>query len=85
MWVMSISQHMYAASLTKSSNDMNDFSNVAPREFLEHVRSQEKQTPLVKKYLRTEASSLNSFENLAFFGVAGTFNWIDTIELFINL
>ncbi|GAA5827572.1 hypothetical protein JCM5353_001621 [Sporobolomyces roseus] len=70
MWMTSIGAHFYAASLTKTSNDLPDFDNVAPRDFLRRVQGQEKQSAVVQRYIRAEAAQQNGFENLAFFSSA---------------
>ncbi|GAA5966376.1 hypothetical protein JCM21900_003242 [Sporobolomyces salmonicolor] len=70
MWTMGIATHFYAIGLTKASNDLPDFDNVSPREFVNRVRKQEKQSPIVGKYLRAEAAQINTFENLGWFSAA---------------
>ncbi|GAA5942538.1 MAPEG family protein [Sporobolomyces koalae] len=70
MWATSIGAHFYAAALTKASNDLPDFDNVAPRDFLRRVQNQEKQSEVVKKYIRAEAAQQNGFENWAIFAGA---------------
>ncbi|GAA5878183.1 hypothetical protein JCM16303_002874 [Sporobolomyces ruberrimus] len=70
MWATSISAHFFAAALTKKTNDLPDFDNISPRDFLRKVQGQEKQSAVVRRYLRAEAAQQNGFENLAFFASA---------------
>ncbi|GAA5903010.1 hypothetical protein JCM5296_004515 [Sporobolomyces johnsonii] len=70
MWTVGIVTHFYAIGLTKVSNDLPDFDVVSPREFINRVRTQEKQSPVVGKYLRAESAQMNTFENLGWFSAA---------------
>ncbi|GAA5969851.1 hypothetical protein JCM3765_004595 [Sporobolomyces pararoseus] len=70
MWLASIGPHFYAAYLTKQSNDLPDFDNVSPREFLKKVAGQEKQSEIVRRYLRAEAAQQNGFESWGVFASA---------------
>ncbi|GAA6018685.1 hypothetical protein JCM11491_001260 [Sporobolomyces phaffii] len=70
MWAVSIAPHFYAAALSEKSNDLPDFDNVSPRDFLRSVQNQEKQSAVVKRYLRAEAAQQNSFEQWAIFAGA---------------
>ncbi|KAK4051629.1 hypothetical protein OIV83_002769 [Microbotryomycetes sp. JL201] len=66
-WVTAISPHWLAAYLTFNDKDLKPFDNRCPREYVASVRALEKQTPVVKKYLRAEAAQQNGFENLPIF------------------
>ncbi|GAA6062941.1 hypothetical protein JCM10212_005954 [Sporobolomyces blumeae] len=70
IWVVGISSHFYAISLTKTCKDLPDFTNVNPREFLRRVQNQEKRTPVVDEYLRAESANANTFENWPIFAAA---------------
>jgi uncharacterized MAPEG superfamily protein len=62
-WAVSIAPRFFGAALTKSSNDLPEFDNVSPRDFLRKVQNQEKQSPAVQRYLRAEAAQQNGFES----------------------
>ncbi|ORY75327.1 hypothetical protein BCR35DRAFT_314653 [Leucosporidium creatinivorum] len=70
MWVTSIGAHFYAASLSSHRDFGGSFDNVSPREYNAKIRSLEKQTPIMAKYLRAEAAQANSFENWPIFAAA---------------
>jgi hypothetical protein len=66
-WVVGIATHFSAIALSKTSKDLPEFDNVAPREYLNKIRKLEKQSSDVKKLLRIEGAQQNTYENLGTF------------------
>lgn len=65
VWVLSISAHFYAVSLTKGR-----FTNASPRDYLASISRKQNKSAIDHKYIRAEAAQQNGFENLGLYAAA---------------
>lgn len=65
VWVVSISAHFYAITLTKGR-----FTNASPRDYLAAISRKQNKSAIDHKYIRAEAAQQNGFENLGLYAAA---------------
>lgn len=65
VWVLSISAHFYAVSLTKGR-----FTNASPRDYLASISRKQNKSAIDHKFIRAEAAQQNGFENLGLYAAA---------------